>query len=114
MAVLFAAEINANINRGSAIPIPNTKKLNKFNMKLIVDVLIANNTIKDDGLQGKTIAPKKKPKINEVKYAFFVTGACILGNIFPTSILKTKSRLINANIPNAIGEIICIAFVNDF
>ena len=50
----------ANIINGSAIPIPNNIKLSKFDRKLVAEVLRANNTIKDAGLQGKTIAPNKR------------------------------------------------------
>ena len=59
---LHFADIIAKISNGSAIPIPKNKKLNKFVMNAIVEVDIAKRTIKEAGLQGKTIAPKKNPK----------------------------------------------------
>jgi hypothetical protein len=62
--LLLPAEINEKINRGKAIPTPNNMKLKKFVMKLAVDADMAKSTIKDAGLQGNTIAPKKKPKMN--------------------------------------------------
>lgn len=77
-------------------------------------MLIANKTIKDAGLQGKTIAPKKKPKTNELSKGFFVIGALIcLGNNFEKSKLKIKNKLINARTPKAMGEIIAIALVRE-
>ena len=65
----------AKIKSGAAIPIPNTKKFSMFNMKSVVVVLNANITIKEAGLQGNTIAPKKKPKIKELMKGFFFIGA---------------------------------------
>ena len=103
-----------NIKRGRAIPIPKNTKLKRFETKLIVEVLIANKTIKDAGLQGKTIAPKKNPKMNELSKGFFVTGARIcLGNNLEKSKLKIKNKLTIAKIPKAIGEIIPIALVRE-
>ncbi len=110
---LFAAEIIEKINSGAAIPIPKMIKLNRLAIKLMVDVLIAKSITKEAGLQGSTIAPKKNPKINELKKGFLVTGAWIFGKSFPKSTLNINKILINARIPNAIGEIIPIAFVKD-
>ena len=53
----------AKINKGKAIPNPKTTKLNRLTTNSIMEVLTANNTAKEAGLQGKTIAPKNKPKI---------------------------------------------------
>ena len=78
-----------------------------------MEVLIAKSMTKEAGLQGKTIAPKKKPKIKEGKNGFFVTGALIFGKILPKSMLKINKMLTNANIPKAIGETIPMAFVKD-
>ena len=64
---LFAAETIAKINKGRAMPIPKKMKLNKLVTKLNVEVLTANSTANEPGLQGKTIAPKNKPKMNELK-----------------------------------------------
>jgi len=89
-------------------------KLNRFVTKPIVDVLIANKTIRDAGLQGKTIAPKKNPKIKELANGFLVTGAFIC---FGISLLKSKlnirNKLTTARIPKAIGDTIPITLVND-
>ena len=74
---LHCAEINANKSNGSDIPTPKNIKLNRFAAKSTVDVLIANNTIREAGLQGNTINPKKKPKLNEPKKGFLVIGAFI-------------------------------------
>ena len=82
-------------------------------MKLVVDVLIANNTIKDAGLQGRTIAPKNKPKINALNSGFFCNGAFTLGKNFPISKLNIIKILIIPRMPNAIGLIISIDFVKD-
>lgn len=96
------------------MPTPKNMKLNKFAVKSIVEVLIANKTIRDAGLQGNTIAPKKNPKIKELANGFLVTGAFIC---FGISLLKSKlnikNKLTTARIPKAIGEIIPIALVRE-
>ena len=51
----------------------------------MVDVLIANKTINEAGLQGRTIAPKKIPNENELKRGFFKIGEDILGMKFEKS-----------------------------
>ncbi len=71
---LFALEITANKSSGNPIPNPKTIKFKKFVKKSVAVVLMANNIIKDAGLQGNTMAPKKKPNMNDVKYGFFVIG----------------------------------------
>ena len=111
---LHWAEIIEKASRGRAIPIPKNMKLNRFVTKPIVDVLIANKTINDAGLQGKTIAPKKKPKIKDVANGFFVTGArnC-LGNNLEKSKLNIRNKLTIAKIPKAIGDIIPITLVRE-
>jgi hypothetical protein len=111
--LLFALEINANMNNGIPIPIPNTTKLRKFVKKLTVEVLTANKMTSDAGLHGSTIAPKKNPNINDVRNGFFVTGACIFGNNEPMSKLKINKMLTTPNIPNATGLTIPIALVSD-
>jgi len=65
--LLLVLDTIDNASKGKAIPIPNIIKLRKFSKKLAVDVLKANKTISEAGLQGKTIAPKKNPKIKELK-----------------------------------------------
>lgn len=88
-------------------------KLNKFVVKSIVDVLIANNTISEAGLQGNTINPKKKPKLNELKKGFLNVGDFILGKSREKSKSNIRNKLTIAKIPKAIGEIIPIAFVKE-
>ena len=110
---LHCAEINANKSNGRDIPTPKNMKLNKFVVKSIVDVLIANNTIKEAGLHGNTIAPKKKPKINELMNGFLSVGDFICGKSREKSKLNIKNKLTTAKIPNAIGEIIPITFVSE-
>lgn len=82
-------------------------------MKSVVDVLIANKTISDAGLQGRTIAPKKIPNKNELISGFFKIGEEIFGIKFEKLKLKIRNKLTIPKIPNAIGEIIDIAFVKE-
>ena len=110
---LHCAEIDANKSRGRDIPTPKSTKLSKFVRKSTVDVLIANKTMSDAGLHGNTIAPKKKPKINELRKGFLVIGAFIFGKNLPKSKSKIKNKLTIASIPKAIGETIPIALVNE-
>ena len=105
--------MNANKSKGRDIPTPKNTKLSKFVKKSTVEVLIANKIISDAGLHGKTIAPKKKPKINELRKGFLVIGAFILGKNLPKSKLNIKDKLTTAKIPKAIGEIIPIALVSE-
>ena len=46
---------------------PKNTKFKKLVEKLKAEVLIANNTINEVGLQGSTIIPKKRPKTKELK-----------------------------------------------
>ena len=110
---LHCAEINANKSNGRDIPTPKNMKLNKFVVKSIVDVLIANNIIREAGLQGNTIAPKKKPKTKELMKGFLAVGDFICGKSREKSKLNIKNKLTIAKIPNAIGEIIPITFVSE-
>ena len=111
---LYCAEIIEKANRGRAMPTPKNVKLSRLDVKSRVDVLIANKTIKDAGLHGKTIAPKKNPNTKELAKGFFVRGALIFFGIsLLKSKLKIKNKLTTANIPKAIGEIIPIALVKD-
>jgi len=88
-------------------------KLNKFKIKLVVVVLIANKTIKVAGLQGSTIAPKKNPNKNELSRGFFAVGDLNLGNILPILTLNIIRILTIPSIPNAIGDTIAVIVVND-
>ena len=65
--LLFAAEINAKTNNGNPMPTPKRIKLNKLVIKLVVDVLTANKTTREAGLQGRTISPKNNPNIRELR-----------------------------------------------
>ena len=67
------------------MPIPNTIKLIKFPKNDIIDVLIANNTTNEAGLQGSTIAPKKNPNRKLDSQGFFVIGELTFGKSFPKS-----------------------------
>ena len=111
--MLFCADIIEKSNNGVPIPKPKSKKFIRLLMKLVVDVLIANRTIRDAGLHGRTIAPKKKPKIKALNMGLFLIGAFILGKNFPISKLNIIKILIIPRIANAIGLIIPIAFVKD-
>ena len=111
--LLHWPEITENNNRGRAIPMPKNTKLSRFVAKPIVDVLIAKRTIRDAGLHGRIMAPKKNPKMNDVKRGFLVMGALTFGKNLEKSILNIKNILITARIPNAMGEIIPITFVRE-
>jgi len=110
---LHWADIIEKASSGRAIPIPKKIKLKRLAVKDIVDVLTANKTIRDAGLQGKTIAPKKNPKMKDVDNGFLVIGALILGNNLLKSKLNIKNKLTTAKIPKAIGEIIPMALVRE-
>ncbi len=60
-------------------------KFNRLRKKSAVEVLIANKTINEAGLQGRTITPKKIPNKNELKRGFFKIGEDILGMKFEKS-----------------------------
>jgi hypothetical protein len=103
----------AKTSNGNAIPIPNTMKLRRLVKKSIVDALIANSTISEAGLQGKTIAPKNNPKTKEVNKGFLRIGACHFGINFPKSTSNISNTLTIASIPKAIGDMRPMALVND-
>jgi len=111
--LLHWAEIAAKINNGRAIPIPKNMKLNKFVTKPIVEVLIANKTTNEAGLHGRTMAPKKNPKPNELKKGFLDVGDRICGKNLEKSKLNIKNKLTNAKIPKAMGEMIPITLVKE-
>lgn len=67
ISLLFVLDMIVNSSSGIAIPIPNSVKFKLFSAKSAVDELSANNTVKDAGLQGSTMAPKKKPNRNELQ-----------------------------------------------
>ena len=53
-----------NTNNGNPRPIPKERKLNILEKKSPNKRALAKNAVTNAGLQGRTIAPKKKPKIN--------------------------------------------------
>jgi len=88
-------------------------KLSRLVAKPIVEVLIANKTIRDAGLHGRTMAPKNRPKTRAVKIGFFRVGLLICGNNLLKSKLKIKNKLTTAKIVKAMGDIIPIALVRE-
>ncbi|MCK5660025.1 MAG: hypothetical protein KAH86_01600 [Methanosarcinales archaeon] len=115
MALLEAVEINENARRGDAIPAPkNTKrKILPTKSMVEVDIVLVKRTAIKSGLQGNTIAPKKKPKRNALIIGFLTTGALVFGRNFPKSILNISNKLIIINMPKAMGEIISITAVRE-
>ncbi len=113
MLLLEAVEISENTSNGKAIPMPKNKKFRIFARKLIVDNVLVNKAAMNNGLHGITIAPKKKPNVNELTTGFFTAGVCIFGRNLPVSISNIKNKLIISNMLNAIGEIIPITLVSD-
>jgi len=76
-------------------------------------MLIANKTIKEAGLHGRTIAPKNIPNKKELRRGFFKIGEEIFGNKLEKLKLKIKNKLTIPKIAKAIGEIIEIVFVKE-
>ncbi len=79
---------------------------------MLVNVL-ANKAAINKGLQGITIAPKKKPNKNPFNNGCLLVGVFGFGMNLETSKLNIKNKLIIPKIPKAIGEIIPITFVNE-
>ena len=113
MALLEAVEISEKIRSGKPIPIPKNKKRRIFPRKSIVDIVLVKRTAMNRGLQGITIAPKKKPNNNALSIGFLAAGVWVLGINLPMSILNISNKLIIISMPNAIGEIISITLVRD-
>ncbi len=103
----------AKTRRGAAIPIPKKMKLRRFVKKLIVEVDTTNKTARDAGLQGRTIAPKNRPKIKDVRAGLFPIFMLYLGRNFPKSNPKMRKMLMINRMVKAIGEIIPIALVKE-
>ena len=82
-------------------------------IKLIVEVDIAKRITREAGLQGITIAPKKRPKRKEVFVGFVPVLIEYLGRNFVKSTSNIRRILTTARIANTIGEIIPITFVRD-
>lgn len=96
------------------MPAPKAKKLSMLPAKLDVETVArVSNAIIKAGLQGITIAPKKKPNENALSRGFLRRGTFALGNILVKSKLNIKNRLITIRIPNAIGDIMRMTDVKD-
>lgn len=79
-----------------------------------MDVLTAKSIIRDAGLHGRTIAPKKKPKRKALVFGFlFEFATLICGKILLKFTLKIRRKLTMKRIPNAIGETISVTLVRD-
>ena len=65
------------------------------------------------GLQGTTIAPKKKPYVRELTQGLLVMGARPFGRNLPISTLKINSKLIMNSMPKATGDTIAMTLVSD-
>jgi hypothetical protein len=114
MAVLLAVEISEKASSGNPIPIPKNTKLRMFSRKLVVETVLVKRTAINAGLQGTTIAPKKKPNKNALNQGFLVpVGAWTLGRNLPMSILNINRRLINSRMPKAIGDTTPTTLVRD-
>jgi len=109
----LAEEIYENNKRGKAIPIPKEIKLIKFAAKFVTVVTIANNKIREAGLHGRTIIPKKRPKANALRNGFLKFGESYFGIIFEKSKSNIKNKLTRPKKANAIGEITLITFVRE-
>lgn len=123
IASVAAEEAPASTSKGKPTPTPKNKKRETFCAKSTVDTVLANRMAMNPGLQGTTIAPKKKPYRKADVHGFLVKGARPFGrNVqMSTSILVVNdkipvtisARLIMSRMPNAIGETICTTLVNE-
>ena len=113
MALLEAVEISEKTRSGKAIPTPKNRKRRRFPRKSIVDTVLVKRTAMNRGLQGITIAPKKKPNNNALSIGFLAAGVWVLGMNLPMSMLNISSKLIITSMPKAIGEIISITLVRE-
>jgi len=92
---------------------PNERKLAILVTKLSNNKALAKKAAIKAGLQGITMAPKKKPKPNALFKGFLLIGAFILGKNLEKSTLNIRNKLIIPNIAKAIGETIAITLVKD-
>ena len=111
--MLAAVETSENANKGKAIPIPKDRKFITLPMKPTVDIVLAKRAAINKGLQGTTIAPKKKPYIKATSKGFLAAGVWICGRNLPISILNISIKLMIISMPNAIGDTIPITLVKD-
>jgi len=90
------------------------RKLRLFARNSVVVVARAKKAAMSPGLHGKTIAPKKNPKLNALTNGFLeIFGVRAAGINLVKSTLKMRSKLIMKSIPNAIGETIVTTVVSD-
>jgi hypothetical protein len=114
IAVLLAVDRRENRRRGNPIPKPNDRKLRMFSRKSRVVNVLVNRTAIKAGLQGTTMAPKKKPKEKALIQGFFCpVDILAFGRYLPKSTLNIISRLIINSMPKAIGDITPITFVKE-
>ncbi len=73
MVSAAAVETAAKTNKGNPIPMPKNRNRSMFSRKAVETVLVKRAAIKR-GLQGTTIAPKKKPKRKALAQGFLETG----------------------------------------
>jgi len=70
MATLLVEDNNEKANNGKPRPNPNARKLVIFARNSVVVVARAKKAAMNPGLHGKTIAPKKNPKVNALTNGF--------------------------------------------
>jgi len=113
IVALEACDIREKTKSGKPIPIPKNMNVIKLLTKSIEITLLAKSAAMNNGLQGTTIAPKKKPYTKAPINGFLTVGVSILGKNLPTSISKISNKLIIISIPKAIGETIPITWVKE-
>lgn len=113
IASVAAEEIAAKTNRGKPIPMPKNRKRSTFSRKPVADMALVKRAAINSGLQGTTMAPKKKPNKKALAQGFLAIGVRALGRNLPTSTLKISKRLMTSNIPKAMGDTMPIILVND-
>ncbi len=92
---------------------PKNMNFKIFVMKFTLRLVTVKRAAINKGLQGTTIAPKKKPNINAPYKGFLATGACTFGRNLPTSISNINKMLIINNTVKAKGETTPMTFVKD-
>ena len=75
MASVAVVEIAAKTRRGKPMPRPKNRKRSIFSRKLRADMVLVKRAAIKSGLQGTTIAPKKKPNRKALAQGFRVIGA---------------------------------------
>jgi len=113
MASVAVEEIAAKTSRGKPMPMPKKRKRSIFSKKPIADMVLVKRAAIKRGLQGTTMAPKKKPNMKALIQGLRAVGVCALGKNFPTSTLNINSKLITSSTPKAIGDTMPMIFVSD-